>query len=123
MAVKDVTERFLPHLKLEQLHDVSGEDIEFEQQLFVIFTEQFNISLGKLETALKNADKGNAILYSHDIKGAARNIGAEEVGRIARDLEESARTENYKKVTDSLPSLREAFEKLEKAFGLYFAGK
>jgi len=61
------------------------------------------------------------VLYSHDIKGAARNIGAEEVGRIAKDMEEKARTENYKKVAELLPSLREAFEKLEKAFGQYFA--
>jgi len=36
-------------------------------------------------------------------------------------MEEKARTENYKKVAELLPSLREAFEKLEKAFGQYFA--
>lgn len=113
------SEPFLPHLKLEQLHDVSGEDLEFEQQLFQIFKEQFAISLAKLEAALKAEDKPNAILYSHDIKGAARNIGAEEVGRVARDMEDNARVGKFKEVASALPSLNEVFTKLTEAFDKY----
>lgn len=112
-------EPYMPHLKLEQLHDVSGEDLEFEQQLFDIFKDQFQISLGKLEQALKANDKQNAVLYSHDIKGAARNIGAEEVGRVAKDMEENARIEQFKKVSDAMPSLKDCFSKLVEAFGKY----
>lgn len=115
------TEPYMPHLKLEQLHDVSGEDIEFEEQLFDIFKEQFEISRGKLEAALKASDKTNIVLYSHDIKGAARNIGAEEVGRVAKEMEENARAAAFKEVSDALPALNDAFKKLIELFEEYLA--
>lgn len=112
-------EPYLPHLKLEQLHDVSGEDLEFEQQLFTIFKEQYQISFSKLETAIKQSDKDNAVLYSHDIKGAARNIGADEVGRVAKDMEDYSRKSEFKKVSEALPSLTDAFDKLTETIDKY----
>ncbi len=42
----------MPHLRLEQLHDVSGEDIEFEQDLVNTFKEQFDTSVANLEKVL-----------------------------------------------------------------------
>jgi HPt (histidine-containing phosphotransfer) domain-containing protein len=58
-------------------------------------------------------------LYAHDIKGAARNIGADEVGRVAKDMEDSAREGKFNAITENLPKLRTAFEQLQDTFAKY----
>jgi len=112
-------EPYLPHLRLAQLHDVSGEDLEFEQDLFNTFNEQFDASIAKLDEALKKNDKGNAVLYAHDIKGAARNLGADELGRVAKDAEEAARDTQFDRVRLLLPQLQTAFASLKESVAKY----
>jgi len=116
-------EPFMPHLRLEQLHDVSGEDLEFEEDLFGTFKEQFEASFSKLADAATRKDKDNSVLYSHDIKGASRNIGADELGRVAKEAEDSAREAKYTRILEMLPQLREAFRLLDIAVSNYVASR
>jgi len=112
-------EPYLPHLRLAQLHDVSGEDLEFEQDLFNTFNEQFDASVAKLDEALKKSDKANAVLYSHDIKGAARNLGADELGRVAKEAEEASRDSQFDRVRQLMPQLNTAFVSLKESVAKY----
>jgi len=114
-----IPEPYLPHLKLEQLHEACGEDLEFEKELLQTFEEQFNSSYAKLKTALEIKNQKDSILYSHDIKGAAKNIGAEEVGRIGFILEEASKSSNYDKASSHMDELQDAFKKLLESFKSY----
>jgi len=40
-------EPYMPHLKLEQLKEACGDDLEFEKELLETFEEQFNSSFEK----------------------------------------------------------------------------
>ncbi len=66
----------------EFLRSIIENDKEFEKELFVIFTENANRNLVKMETAMKSSDNNSWYMASHAFKGAAASIGAFGLSKV-----------------------------------------
>ncbi len=68
-------------IDIEFLRSVIEDDIEFEKELFAIFTENAERNIAKMEEAIKKSDNNSWYMASHAFKGAAASIGAFELSR------------------------------------------
>jgi len=82
-----------------------GGDRELMHEIFVLFLAALPPQLVRLSAAVEAADLAAVVALTHDIKGAAANVGALELQRQANLLDASARQR-------LLPSVREHYELL-----------
>jgi len=75
--------------------------------------------LKKLKAGIAAKHKNDSLLYSHDIKGSAKNIGAEEIGRIALIMEDASKLEEYDTIEKHMDELYNAFKLLKEVFKKY----
>jgi len=104
-----------------RLRDVSDGDQEFEKELIEIYKGSCDEKIPLLEKALKEEHKENSILYSHDLKGASSNIGAEQVRAVSARLEKLAREECFKEALAVLPQLKTVIEEVKVVFDEYLS--
>merc|ERR1712063_218114 len=103
-------------LNTEHLLSVADDDIEFLEELWECFVEEFESSRNTLETACEKTDKQEAVLNSHNIKSGSANLGAEKMREICAGLELASKKEDFQTVLDSLGSLDDAFAELSSTF-------
>ena len=84
-----------------------GNDHELMQEIFALFLEAMPSLLLRLSAAVEAADLAAVVALTHEIKGAAANVGALELQRQAKLLDASARQR-------LLPSVREHHELLRR---------
>jgi len=72
----------MTRLDIEFLRQVTGNDIEFEKELFLIFLESSKSNLEKMEKAISDESDTSWHLASHSFKGAAASIGAFGLSKI-----------------------------------------
>ena len=80
-----------PVINLEQLHQLSGQDQEFELELLQLFIEDSVNQLKTLKTAIANQDAESIQDIAHYLKGASANLGANAMYYSAFQLEGAAR--------------------------------
>ena len=66
----------------EFLRSIVENDIEFEKELFNIFSENAQRNMVKLEDAIKSSDNNSWYMAAHAFKGASASIGAFELSKI-----------------------------------------
>ncbi|MGQ9836761.1 MAG: response regulator [Cyanobacteriota bacterium] len=77
----------LPHpINQAQLAKVSGGDLEFEQELLRVFTEDAGEQLQQIRQAIANHNGEKLHQISHRLKGASANLGAEAFCQIVQEL-------------------------------------
>lgn len=91
-----------------------GGDRELMQEIFVLFREALPPQMERLAAAVAAGDLATVVALTHDIKGAAANIGAREMQRQASLLDASSRQR-------LLPSVREHYELLRLELQRVFA--
>ena len=64
------------------LKSIVENDKEFEKELFVIFTENANRNVSKMESAIVSKDNNSWYMASHAFKGAAASIGAFDLSKV-----------------------------------------
>jgi len=113
-------------LNLKQLKEVSSGDKEFEKKLFDTFQEHFGVTFKRLEDALekkkkkdKMDDENNAVLYSHDIKCSAANLGGVGVKAVSEKIEALCRVFQYDEAAKLLKVLEDEYKKMASAFKSY----
>lgn len=74
-------------LDWQQLHDLSGNDAEFERELLQMFMEDTENQLIQLSAAIAEADPALSQHIAHHIKGAAANVGAMVISSKAAQME------------------------------------
>lgn len=99
-------------LNLDYLHEVSGNDREFEQELLGVFLRDLQGHLTALETAAAQEDWQTLERRAHQVKGASSNVGAEVLNRLCKQLESAAKQKNTGEVGVLLVELRRASERL-----------
>jgi HPt (histidine-containing phosphotransfer) domain-containing protein len=107
-------EKFEQHKTLwnaEQFFQICSSDEELASEFVNLYQTQFNSSFDKLQLALRSHDQQNAILFSHDIKGASLNLGCKEVSQIALELEKLARSAKLAEMEPLIPKLQNAQNK------------
>lgn len=99
-------------LDWQQLHDLSGNDAEFEQELLQMFIEDTEEQLSQLGTAIAEDDPTLSQHIAHHIKGAAANVGAMAIASQAAQLEAI-----YKQAEHSVKQaeIQQLFEQLKSA--------
>jgi len=80
------------------LKSIVENDKEFEKELFLIFTENANRNITKMESAIATKDNNSWYMASHAFKGAAASIGAFDLSKILehaqRNSEDSAESKS-----------------------------
>lgn len=104
------------NLNTEHLLSVADDDVEFLDELWECFVEEYDSSYANLKSASEEKDQGEATLHSHNIKSGSANLGAERLREISAGLEIAAKKKDFQTILDSLPNLQEAYDELAKTF-------
>ena len=109
------------NLNTEHLSSVADDDVEFLEELWECFVEEYESSFESLKGASEGKNKDEAVLYSHNIKSGSANLGAEKLKEISAGMESASKTEDYQTVLDSLDNLQAAYDELATTFTAWLA--
>ncbi|MEH1809947.1 GAF domain-containing protein [Nostoc sp.] len=91
----------------EHLHQMSGNDKEFELNLLQICVEDIKPRLEIIKAAIATDDFGQIVRETHHLKGASANIGATAMYLATDKLEQLASDQNLKGTTNLILELEE----------------
>ncbi|MEH2083477.1 MAG: GAF domain-containing protein [Nostoc sp.] len=91
----------------EHLHQISGNDQEFELNLLQICVEDIKPRLEIIKAAIAADDFGQIVRETHHLKGASANIGATAMYLVAEKLEQLANDQDLKGTTNLILELEE----------------
>ncbi len=80
-----------PLLSLNHLRELVGEDVEFERELLRGYLQNLASSLERLRETLQSGDLPALSALTHQMKGAARSVGALRAAQALADAEQAAR--------------------------------
>lgn len=95
----------------EFLRSIVENDIEFEKELFNIFSENAQRNMLKLEEAIKTSDNNSWYMAAHAFKGASASIGAFELSKILEYAQKNPE-ESPEEKTAILAKIREEFARV-----------
>ena len=100
------TETTKKAVDVEFLRSIIENDVEFEKELFAIFTDNAHRNIEKMEDAIKSSNDNSWYMASHAFKGAAASIGAFDLSKILEYAQKHPE-ENYEQKTELLRKIRE----------------
>lgn len=109
------------HLDTEPTQDVAGDDLEFLNELWDIYEEEFARSYAEIEKACEEKDWKRAQLYSHNIKSGSLNIGAVKISAQAHKMEEISKEARLNDLIQELTVLTELKGHLDQAWKIYMS--
>ncbi len=93
-----------------------GDDLAFLQQLLKLFFSSIPGLMDELEQGLQQPDNREQVhRLAHSIKGAAANVGAERLNRLALQLEQAGDAGDFETVQAQLPQLRAEYAQFRAA--------
>ncbi|MEI6330133.1 MAG: Hpt domain-containing protein [Pseudanabaena sp. ELA645] len=75
-------------IDVEQLHQISEGDIEFEVEVLQVYVEDISQRIDKVREAIAIQDYTQIKKQAHHIKGSSSNVGAVQMRVFAIQLEE-----------------------------------
>jgi len=96
-------------LNREYLSEMTGGDIQIDAQLYEVFVASTSDYLDQIKAAQTPEERKKAI---HRLKGAAANVGAEDLADACRQGEEVAFEENEEKWVVAALAIFEAYKKV-----------
>ncbi len=96
-------------INLEQLHQISEGDLEFEIEVLQVFVEDVLQRLESMREAVLSGDRDQVMAEAHHIKGSSSNVGALQIRDLVVKIEhlETAELNAVPQVIDDI------FEKLK----------
>jgi HPt (histidine-containing phosphotransfer) domain-containing protein len=85
-------------IDMEFLRSVIDNDIEFEKELFKIFSENAQRNVTKMEDAIKENDNNSWYMASHAFKGASASIGAFDLSKLLEHAQKNPEDNAEKKM-------------------------
>ncbi|GDX36675.1 hypothetical protein LBMAG18_11860 [Alphaproteobacteria bacterium] len=76
-------------IDIKYLKSIIDDDKEFEKELFLIFFENAQKNIEKLNEAIISQDKNSWYMAAHAFKGASASIGAFELAKILEIAQKS----------------------------------
>lgn len=92
----------------EFLRSIIENDVEFEKELFAIFSENAHRNMAKMEDAIKSNDNNSWYMACHAFKGASASIGAFDLSKVLEYAQKHPE-ENAEQKTGVLNKVREEF--------------
>lgn len=96
-----------------------GGDEKLLKRIVGIFFEDAPNQFEKIKEALAVSDRKQLECYAHGLKGAASNIGAEAIRKVAFDMEMAAKEGNLDKACLLFPQLEEKFTQTKTFFSTF----
>ncbi|MEH1817634.1 MAG: GAF domain-containing protein [Nostoc sp.] len=97
----------------EQLHQISGNDQEFELNLLQLCVEDIKPRLEIIKIAIAHNDFEQITREAHHLKGASANIGATAMYLTADKLEQLANDQDLRGTTNLIPELEEFVNRIQ----------
>ncbi|HEY9881133.1 MAG TPA: Hpt domain-containing protein [Leptolyngbyaceae cyanobacterium] len=97
----------------EQLHELSGHDAAFEQELLQLFIEDSLAQLTHLQQAWSQENFPGMRRIAHHIKGASANVGAVQISQSAAQIELAARDAVKASIQVPLEELTRSLHRLQ----------
>ncbi|HEY9762155.1 MAG TPA: Hpt domain-containing protein [Trichocoleus sp.] len=97
----------------EQLHELSGQDAAFEQELLQLFLEDSLEQMNYLQQAWDQENLPNIRQIAHHIKGASANVGATQISQSAAQIEIAARDGLTENILIPLEELSQSLNRLK----------
>ncbi len=108
---------------IQALRDLSPDGSqEFLRELIAIYLADAPKQLTQLEDALSRQDAAVATRAAHTLKGSASNFGAEQLVRMAHEMEAACKTNNLAAAASALPGLKKHFAQVIEALQTTAAG-
>ncbi len=99
-------------LNLDRVSGLSGGDLEFEREIFQLFRTESEQYLAGLQKAVAAGDKAEISRLAHALKGAAGNVGADQMSELARALETAAEGAGKEKLAGMLEALEKEADRV-----------
>lgn len=96
-------------IDLEQLHQISEGDLEFEIEVLQVFVEDLLQRLECMREAVLSGDRLQVMAEAHHIKGASSNVGALQIRDLVVQIEHLETTE----LNAALQIIDDIFESLK----------
>jgi HPt (histidine-containing phosphotransfer) domain-containing protein len=109
-AARPGRDETLPIVDSSVLENVTGGDAEFAREIMGFYQEALPKDVNKIQEAILAADMTGVERSGHGVKGAAANVGAMRLSRLAGRIELAAREgdmEECRKMAARLPALLE----------------
>ena len=92
----------------EFLRSIIDNDIEFEKELFKIFSENAHRNINKMEEAVRDGDNNSWYMASHAFKGASASIGAFDLSKVLEYAQKHPEDNSEQKI-ETLKKIKEEF--------------
>jgi HPt (histidine-containing phosphotransfer) domain-containing protein len=93
-----------------------AKNLEMEEEEFLemvnLFLETTTSDLGKLQSSIEEKDTQKVAETAHSIKGAAANLGFEEMYEVAKRIEKKARENDLNEVVEAIATIREKLDRI-----------
>jgi len=101
---------------IQALRDLSPEgDSEFLRELIAIYLADTPKHLAQLQEALARQDAALVLHAAHSIKGSSGNFGAQELARLAQEMENHAKANDLVAASAALPEFKIRFTQVAEA--------
>lgn len=98
-----------------QLHDLSGDDPDFERELLALFIEDTQQTSERLVSAFLQQDFEAIREAAHHIKGASANVGATTISNDAKAIEMAAQEKQPDNMAVLIESIKAQVAELQQA--------
>jgi len=92
-----------------------GNDVELFNDVLATFIDEAQTDLARLKEALAGRQSEAACRHAHSIKGAASNVGAQTVQKLAARIESAAKNGAFDQVREDLPELERRLAEFTRA--------
>ncbi len=91
----------------EKARNITGDDPELYKDLWMMILESLDEKMQSIHTSLASGDWKESEFSVHKLKGALRNVAAEDACALLQQMEDAARSGDMGKTNSYLPKVIE----------------
>jgi len=96
----------------EKARSITGDDPELYKDLWLMIMESMEEKLSSIRVALASGDMSEAEFAVHKLKGALRNVAAEDACALLQKMEDAARSGDSALTASFLPRVPEVVDQV-----------
>lgn len=104
-----MTSPTLDHAAFDHLLEITGNDLEFVDELIDTYFADASVQLMAMQAAASSGDAAALVRPAHSLKSSSANVGAMALADICRALEAVARTGVVPDMTERVADCDQAF--------------
>lgn len=97
---------------IQAFEDCFGGDVAFAKELIEVFLKEFPPRMDELKDGISSKNNTKVIESAHSMKGLLVNMGAENIGNIAKKIENMGKTGNLEDIDEIMKEYSVQIRKL-----------